>query len=135
MVAGISTGSQVGMISMTALRYAQPAAGQPVMPVRPAELVYANFRHIQVRPDSRLDSGVPIYKLKILDTLIDHLSPGRAAGREGSARAGAARVDAASIDSLIVEMSRGLRGAEHGRPGGYLAGFLPPPGAFVDLVA
>jgi hypothetical protein len=118
MVAGISTGSQVGVISMTALRYAQPAAGEPVMPVRRAQMVYASFRHIQVRPDSRLEGGVPIYKLKILDTLIDHLSPRQPAGR----------VDAASIDSLIVEMSRGGRGA-------YRGGFLPAPGAFVDLVA
>jgi len=118
MVAGVSTGGQVGVISMTAVRYAQPSSGEPIMPVRPAQLVYANFRHILVQPDSHLERGVPLYKLKILDTLIDHLSPKQAAPR----------VDAASIDSVIVEMSQGFRGA-------YRAGFLPAPGAFVDLVA
>jgi len=173
MVAGVSTGGQVGVISMTAVRYAQPASNEPVMPVRRAQLVYANFRHIQVQPDSRLQGGVPLYKLKILDTLIDHLSP----------KPAAPRVDAASIDSVITGMSRGLRGAYDGqtavlRPGpsnasqprvlpqaasaydgqpgrtrrtavegppdprvlaqatgAYRAGFLPAPGAFVDLVA
>ena len=146
MVAGVSTGGQVGVISMTAVRYAQPASGEPVMPVRPAQLVYANFRHIRVQPDSRLQGGVPLYKLKILDTLIDHLSPKQAAPR----------VDASSIDSVIMGMSQGLRGAEYGHPGrtrrtavegppdlrvfaqvsgAYRAGFLPAPGAFVDLVA
>jgi len=118
MVAGVTAGSHVGMISMTALRYAQPGSGDAVMPVRPSELVYANFRHIRVQPDSRLQDGVPIYKLKILDALIDHLSPRSPTGRP----------DAGSIDSVIIEMSKGLRGA-------YRGGFLPAPGAFVDLVA
>ncbi len=116
-VAGVQANGHIGMISMTALRYAQPGSVQPVMPVRPAEVINANFRHIQVQPDSRLQDGVPLYKLRILDMLIDRLSP-----KPPSA------VDAGSIDSVIVEMSKGLRGA-------YRAGFLPAPGAFVDLVA
>ncbi len=144
MVSGISTGSQVGVVSLTAVRYAQPAAGEPILPVRPAQMVNANFRHIQVRPDSRLDSGVPIYKLKILDTLIDHLSPRQPAGVGGAPAGGSsaganvagvkaagvnlAGVNAATIDSVIMEMSRGMRGA-------FQAGSLPAPGAFVDLVA
>jgi len=122
MVSGVSTGSPIGVVSMTAVRYAQPAAGEPILPVRPAQVVNATFRHIQVRPDTRLESGVPIYKLRILDALIDHLSPRQPAAR------GYARVDAASVDSMIAEMSHGLRGA-------FSAGSLPQPGAFVDLVA
>jgi len=167
MVAGVNAGGHVGVVSMTALRYAQADAGDVVMPVRPSQAVYANFKHIQVRPDSRLDDGVPLYKLKILDTLIDHLS----------AKRPPAAVDAGSIDSTIIEMSRSMRaagggfsaagggfsaagggfgaagggfsaagggfggaangiGAADGGPGAsYRAGFLPPPGAFVDLMA
>jgi hypothetical protein len=94
------------------------------MPVRPAQVVYANFKHIQVRPDSRLEDGVPLYKLKILDTLIDHLSRKKQAPS----------ADASSIDSVIVEMSRSFRAAG-GSGQSYRAGFLPAPGAFVDLVA
>ena len=137
MVAGVNAGGQVGVVSMTALRYAQADGGDVIMPVRPAQAVYANFKHIQVRPDSRLDDGVPLYKLKILDTLIDHLS----------AKKPAAAVDAGSIDNTIIEMSRSMRTSGGGTAGGafgamaggpsasYRAGFLPPPGAFVDLVA
>lgn len=152
MVAGVAAGSQVGVISMTALRYAQPGAGDLVMPIRPAQLINANFRHIQVQPDSRLQNGVPLYKLRILDVLIDHLSPRSAAGSltgsvtsgspapgspaPGSLTSGTLRsgsfprgsVDASSIDSVIMEMSKELRNT-------YRAGFLPAPGAFVDLVA
>ncbi len=118
MVSGAQANGHVGVISMTALRYAQPGSVQPVMPVRPAEVIYANFRHIQVQPDSRLQDGVPLYKLKILDMLIDRFSP-----------APSTPVNAGSIDTIIAEVSKGLRG------GAYRAGFLPAPGAFVDLVA
>jgi hypothetical protein len=138
MVAGVTAGGQIGVVSMTALRYAQADAGEVVVPVRPAELIYANFKHIEVRPDSRLEDGVPLYKLKILDTLIDHLS----------AKKPAPSFDAGSIDSTIIEMSRRMRaaeggfgaagrglGASSGSGESYRAGFLPAPGAFVDLVA
>ncbi len=118
MVAGVSAGGHLGVISMTALRYAQPGSGQPVMPVRLAEVIYANFRHIQVQPDSHLQDGVPLYKLKILDMLIDRFSPKQASSS----------VDAGSIDAVIGAMTRGMKGA-------YREGFLPAPGAFVDLVA
>ena len=124
MVAGVTAGGHVGVVSMTALRYAQADAGEVVMPVRPAELIYANFRHIQVRPDTRQEDGVPLYKLKILDTLIDHLS----------VKKPAPSVDAGSIDSAIIEMSKSFRAAG-GSGQSYRAGFLPAPGAFVDLVA
>jgi hypothetical protein len=129
---GVSAGGRLGVVSMTALRYAQSDGGEVVMPVRPAQLIYANFKHIQVVPESRLQDGVPLYKLKILDTLIDQLSPKRAIPA----------ITAGSIDGIIGEMSGGTpRGGVTGTPASrgtaaaYRAGFLPPPGAFVNLVA
>jgi hypothetical protein len=124
-MAGVSAGGHVGVVSMTALRYAQADAGNVIMPVRPAQLIYANFKHIQVRPDSRLENGIPLYKLKILDTLIEQLSQQNKSPRS---------VDAGSIDSVIVEMSKGLR-PEGSSGQAYRARLLPAPGAFVDLVA
>ncbi len=122
--AGITAGGHVGVVSMTAMRYAQADGGDVIMPVRPAQLVYANFKHIQVMPESRLEDGVPLYKLKILDTLIDQLSHSKPV----------LAVSAGSIDSIIGEFdagdSAGARTAQ-----AYRAGFLPTPGAFVDLVA
>lgn len=118
MVAGVTAGGHVGVASMTALRYAQRDGSEAIMPVRPAQLIYANFKHIQVVPDSRLQDGVPLYKLKILDTLIEQLSP----------RKPLPTITAGSIDSIIGELS-------HGKAQAYRAGFLPAPGAFVNLVA
>ncbi len=133
MVAGVTTGGQVGVIAMTALRYAQADGQQAIMPVRPSQLIYANFKHIQVRPDARREDGVPLYKLKILDTLIDKLSRKDSAAAGMSAERSAA-VNADSIDTLITNLSRDLRGPR-GAGYSYRAGFLPEPGAFVDLVA
>jgi hypothetical protein len=123
MVSGVTSGGTVGVIAMTALRYAQTDA-DVIMPVRRSQAVYANFKHIQVRPDSTPDEGVPLYKLKILDSLIDQLSQKKPLPA----------VDAGSIDSVITNISRGLRGPA-GSDRTYRTGFLPAPGAFVDLVA
>jgi len=131
MIQGVTSGTNIGVAAITALRYAQSDGRDVVMPVRPAELINANFRHIQVRPDSRLDDGVPLYKLKILDTLIDHLSRDSAAPVHGPARQAAG---SASIDSLIMRMAGELRQGA-GKESAYRARFLPAPGAFVDLLA
>jgi hypothetical protein len=135
MIQGVSSGGRVGVAAITALRYAQSDGRDVVMPVRPAELIHANFRHIQVRPDSRLDDGVPLYKLKILDTLIDHLA------RDGGVTAPLkGRVSTpsdargVSIDTLIAQMASEL-GQGGARDHAYRGRFLPEPGAFVNLFA
>ena len=133
MIQGVTSGGNIGVAAVTALRYAQSDGGGMVMPVRPAELIQANFRHIQVRPDSRLDDGVPLYKLKILDTLFDHLSRDRG----GAVQAGPLTrqaADSAAVDTLITRMASELRqgGA---LDNSYRGRFLPEPGAFVDLLA
>jgi len=120
------------VVAITALRYAQTDGHDVVMPVRPAQAVYANFKHIQVRPDSRLEDGVPLYKLKILDSLIDQLSKTGGSGIQlGSPRNG---ISTANIDGLITGLTATGRSAgSAGSP--YRAGFFLEPGAFVDLVA
>jgi hypothetical protein len=143
MVQGVSSGGHVGMVAITALRYAQSEGRDVVMPVRRSQMVYANFKHIQVRPDSRQEDGVPLYKLKILDTLIEQLSKkngtdtagkATAAGIAGRAAAGSAvtvKPTVEQVDALIAGISGQLRAVGPS----YRAGFLPEPGAFVDLVA
>jgi hypothetical protein len=111
------------VIALTAVRYAQPDGGRIVLPVRPSQVVSANFRHIQVRPDSRLEDGIPLYKLRILDSLIEQLSHG--AG-------GITATDADSIDSVLAKLSRDVK-STGASP--YRAGFFLEPGALVDLVA
>jgi len=151
MIAGVSTkgveyaagGGHVGVVALTALRYAQSDDAEVVVPVRPAQQIFANFRHIQLRPDFRLEEGVPLYKLRILDSLIDHLSrsdtatgagaPGESAASLG---AGAARrdVSAVGIDNAIASLQELLRNGSLGGAA-WRAGSLPEPGAFVNLVA
>lgn len=145
MIQGITSGGHVGVLAITALRYAQSDGQEVILPVRRAQMVYANFKHIQVRPESRREDGIPLYKLKILDMLIDQLSSkdaghapwtiGATAGAKASARTGAlSGMNADSVDALITGMSIVLRSSG---PSGssYRAVFLPEPGAFVDLVA
>ena len=136
MVQAVSNGGQVGMVAFTAVRYAQPDSPGIVMPVRRAQAVYANFTHIQVRPDSHLKNGVPLYKLRILDSLIDTMARKTRTGVsvEDSPGGTALRADAGSIDAVIAGMSRDLR-SSGGSRSAYRAGFFPEPGAFVDLVA
>jgi len=126
---GISASSTAGIGSIVAVRGARDDATGVVMPVRPAQAIFASFRHIQVLPDSRLQDGVPLYKLRILDALIDRAAL-------GPAQATGARTEK-GVDTLISDLSQRLRtgGAGGEGPGGYRAGFLPLPGAFVDLLA
>jgi hypothetical protein len=136
MVQGVSSGSQVGVVAVAAVRYAQADGPGVVLPVRRAELLYANFRHIQVRPDTRLEDGIPLYKLKILDTLIDSYARGAgesgAGGNTGAGNRPAPRAD--TIDQLISAAAKNLRSEGSGRAA-YRVGFLPAPGTFVDVAA
>jgi hypothetical protein len=139
MVQAVSAGGHVGVVAMTALRYAQSDGGDVIVPVRPADALSASFRHIRTRPDTRLEDGIPLYKLRILDMLIDHLArSGTAAGAagEGPIRNTALRpqVSAGSVDQLLAAMSSSLRKGS-GAGASYRAAFLPEPGAFVDLAA
>ena len=151
MADGISATSTAGIGSIVAVRGARDDATGIVMPVRPAQAIFASFRHIQVLPDSRLQDGVPLYKLRILDALMDRAAAGTQTGSSAAAASGGSRAGwdglggpspsrtESSVDALIVDLSQKLR-ATDGRagaqsPAGYRAGFLPLPGAFVDLVA
>jgi len=136
MIQGVSSGGHVGVVAVTALRYAQSDGQDVILPVRPAQVIFANFKHIQVRPDSRLEDGVPLYKLKILDSLIDQMAktavmPGNESGARGLLKSG---LTAANIDGVIAGMT-GAGRAQSGAGAAYRPGFFLAPGAFVDLVA
>jgi hypothetical protein len=134
MVQRVSSTSQVGVVAVAAMRYAQTAGVDVVLPVRRAEMLYANFRHIQVRPDSRMEDGIPLYKLKILDTLIDSYARGAGAAAPSGSSGHKPSWSADSIDQVITVVRNSLRADGRGSPA-YRADFLPAPGAFVDLAA
>jgi hypothetical protein len=128
MIQGVSSGGHVGVAAITALRYAQSDGHDVIMPVRPAQAINASFKHIQVRPDSNLQDGVPLYKLKILDSLIDQMT------KTGAGARGVDGINASTIDGVISSLTRAGQ-AEGGAGSAYRAGFFLEPGAFVDLVA
>lgn len=135
MIQGVSSGGQLGVVAIAALRYAQSDGHDVVMPVRPAQMVYANFKHIQVRPDSRLEDGIPLYKLKILDSLIDQLSKTGVGDVTSVARVSSqSGVTTSNIDGLITSLT-GARGSAGAMGSAYRPGFFLEPGAFVDMVA
>jgi hypothetical protein len=141
MVQGITGQGQIGVVAISALRAVQSDGQSVVVPVRPSQAVYANFSHIRVRPDWSLQDGIPLYKLRILDTLMERYSRTGTAGRTGEPAGGAglAALSASGqgrkdIDSLINSLSQKLR-VSAGDSFSYRAGFLPEPGTFLDLVA
>lgn len=43
------------------------------VPVRPYQSLYANFKHITTIPTKNDETGIPVFKLRILDNLIEKL--------------------------------------------------------------
>jgi hypothetical protein len=100
-----------------------------VLPVRPADAHYASFQHIQVLPDTRAGDGVPLYKLKILDALIERISR-----TQGSAGPGGAPRGDQPVDERIRALSFAIHRPARSAPS-WTAGLSLEPGSFVNLVA
>ena len=113
-------------MAITALPPVQSAGRKLSFPVRPSLVVYANFKHIQVVPDSSLEGGIPLYKLTVLDNLIESLSR-----IPGSGPMESRKVTAKTIDGVIGDITGRLRG----RSGSFQAGLRPDTGLVVDMVA
>ncbi len=101
--------------------------GKLIVPVRPAHTLFAAFKHIHVVPDWSLEQGIPLYKLTILDSLIERLVGGSVLP---------ARADTASpetIDAVVSALSARLRAQAASAP--FAAAANLPTGLVVDLVA
>ncbi len=110
--------------------------GRLEVPVAPADSLYARFEHLRGVPSP--EGGVPLFKLRVLDKLIDRLLA------EGQPVPEAAR-----LSSLAPEQAESLIGELGGRlqkrlaglaalSGGFTRqknGFAPETGMLVDLVA
>jgi len=117
--------------------------GRLEVPVAPADSLYARFEHLRGVPSP--EGGVPLFKLRVLDKLIDRLLA------EGQPVPEAARLSSLApeqAESLIGELGgrlqkrlAGLAALSGGfaRPAGGFArqigGFAPETGMLVDLVA
>jgi len=117
--------------------------GRLEVPVAPADSLYARFEHLRGVPSP--EGGVPLFKLRVLDKLIDRLLA------EGQPVPEAARLSSLApeqAESLIGELGgrlqkrlAGLAALSGGfaRPAGgfvrQIGGFAPETGMLVDLVA
>lgn len=99
------------------------------VPVRPINTIYAHFKHIRGIPSS--EGGVPIFKLRILDTLIDNLLSLREKVPESYELI---RLESENIDSLIHELQQRLQDRIISTKA-LFGGFFPETGLLIDLVA
>jgi hypothetical protein len=115
--------------AIPALSLPPDGRGKLLLPGRPAHALFAAFKHIHLIPDWSLEQGIPLYKLAILDNLIERLA---AANGGRSSRTEPASPN--TIDSVIAGLAGRLRAQAASTPS-YLAGNLPDTGLVVDLVA
>ena len=103
--------------------------GKVAAPVRPINAVYTQFEHVKGIPSE--NGGVPFFKLRILDNLIDRLlSYGRKEPESGELK----RVNGDTIDTLIGGLQARLRTAVTATQP-FFGGFYPETGMLIDLVA
>lgn len=121
-----------GINSIAALyqRYLTPqkAAGRISMPVKPAFSTFAVFKHILGVPAQGSNQSIPVYKLRILDSLIDrlvHLNGKNAISYE--------KLDVEKVDAMISEIQKQVSGAN--QSGGYSITSLVETGAIINVLA
>ena len=103
--------------------------GRLLVPIRPINTIYARFKHIRGVPAA--EGGVPVFKLRILDNLIDKLLRYR---ENIPGVSELVRIKLENIDSLIVDLQHHLRNqVMNSVP--FFGGFYPETGMLVDLVA
>ncbi|MFQ3547611.1 MAG: hypothetical protein SNJ56_04675 [Termitinemataceae bacterium] len=78
-----------------------------VLPVAPSSYIYSHFKHVSGFPAAEGQQGVPITKLKILDTLIEQLAELKK--RPASQRS---NMSDRQIDALIEQYTKELETAQ-----------------------
>jgi hypothetical protein len=111
------------------IRIQNMRGGRITAPVNPAHVVYARFKHIQGVPSQ--DGGAPLFRLRVLDNLIDRLL---SYGEQVPGIAQLKDLKTEEIDPLI----EGLENRLHSRllqfPSSF-GGDFPEIGMLIDLIA
>jgi hypothetical protein len=103
--------------------------GRITVPVNPAHAVYARFKHVLGVPSQ--NGGAPLFRLRVLDNLIDRLLRYcEQVPSEESLR----NLDAQAIDPLISRLQNQLRGHLLQFPSAF-GGTFPETGMLIDLIA
>jgi hypothetical protein len=67
-------GNAAGSITSLNLAWLSRAGGRMSVPVRPAQTVYAQYKHISGVPAAPDQTAVPLSRIRILDSLIENLN-------------------------------------------------------------
>ncbi|UCF96655.1 MAG: hypothetical protein JSV89_15960 [Spirochaetaceae bacterium] len=103
--------------------------GRITVPVHPAHVVYARFKHIQGVPAQ--DGGAPLFRLRVLDNLIDRLLR----YREQVPTAEQLRnLHTEAVDPLISRLQNRLRSHLLQFPSSF-GGSFPETGMLIDMSA
>lgn len=111
------------------LRSLKAGQGRLAAPVVPFQSVYAHFKHIRGVPSP--EGGIPLFKLQVLDKLIDRLLTDR---QPVPLRKEVSRLRPGDAEAMIVELG-GRLARRLASLGGLPGGFAPETGMLVDLVA
>ncbi|MBN1696718.1 MAG: hypothetical protein JW881_04330 [Spirochaetales bacterium] len=103
MIQGIGAAAPVFIPNIIRLR---SGAGKVAAPVQRHYIPYARFRHITGVPSGNNSAGVPVYKLRVLDNLIDRLVSG------GAGNSFAQEITNDNIDLMIDRAAREVRSRE-----------------------
>lgn len=111
------------------IRIKSMQGGRITVPVNPAYAVYARFKHIQGVPAQ--DGAAPIFRLRVLDNLIDRLLR---YGQEAPLAEQLQDLEGQAIDSLISRLQSRLRSHLLQLPSSF-GGDFPETAMLVDLIA
>jgi hypothetical protein len=103
--------------------------GRITVPVNPAYAVYARFKHVLGVPSP--NGGTPLFRLGVLDNLIDRLLH---YSEEVPSADSLKNLDADAIDPLIARLQNQLRSHLLQFPSSF-GGTFPETGMLIDLVA
>jgi len=114
---------------LNVIRIQNMQAGRIAVPVNPAHAVYARFKHVRGVPSQ--DGGAPLFRLRVLDNLIDRLL--RYSEQVPSVEQ-LRDLDAEAIDPLISRLQNQLRSHLLQFPSTF-GGTFPETGMLIDLIA
>ncbi|MBN2534568.1 MAG: hypothetical protein JXB88_16915 [Spirochaetales bacterium] len=99
MIQGISSVQPVIIPNIIRLKH---GTGKITVPLKPSQSIYARFKHITAIPARMNGEGVPVYKLRMLDNLIERLI-----GQTNMAEK-FVRISPETIDTLISNFKQEL---------------------------
>jgi hypothetical protein len=114
---------------LNVIRIQNTRDGRITVPVKPANVVYARFKHVLGVPAQ--DGGTPLFKLRVLDNLIDRLLR---YSEEVPSEERLRNLDAEAIDPLIARLQSRLRSHLLRFPSSF-GGTFPETGMLIDLIA